>query len=94
MEWTSVLAIFALIWVASAFFTLPFGVKTADDLGEPQVLGQAESAPVSFHPGKHAFRATIIATILTALYVVNYVNGWVEIEDINFFPEPPSGKSI
>ena len=36
MEWTSVLAIFALIWVASAFFTLPFGVKTADDLGEPQ----------------------------------------------------------
>ena len=75
MEWTSVLAIFALIWVASAFFTLPFGVKTADDLEEPQVLGQAERPPVSFHPGKHAFRATITwrqylpACMLTMLMV-------------------------
>ena len=33
MRWTSILAIYFLFWVASAFVLLPFGIKTHDELG-------------------------------------------------------------
>ena len=50
MEWTSILAVYFLIWVMSAFMLLPFGVKTADEVGVEKVPGQAESAPINFRP--------------------------------------------
>ncbi|MGX7952613.1 DUF1467 family protein [Tsuneonella sp. HG249] len=77
MKWTSILAIYVLFWAMSAFVLLPFGVKTHEELGVERVPGQADSAPANFRPGRVALRATILATALTALYVANYVNGWV-----------------
>jgi len=77
MRWTSVLAIYFLFWVGSAFVMLPFGVKTHEEMGIDKVPGQADSAPANFRPGRLVIRATILAAILTALYVANYVNGWV-----------------
>ena len=50
MKWTSILAIYALFWVMSAFVLLPFGVKTADEAGVEKVPGQADIAPVYFPP--------------------------------------------
>lgn len=82
MEWTSVIAIYALMWVATAFVMLPFGVKTHEEAGVAKVPGQAESAPVNFNPKRHAFRATIISAILTAIYVANYIYGWITSSDI------------
>ncbi|XUU60060.1 DUF1467 family protein [Erythrobacter sp. HA6-11] len=89
MEWTSIAAIYLLVWVMTAFVSLPFGVKTADEAGIAKVPGQADSAPVNFRPGKLVLRATIIAAFLTALYVANFEYGWITVEDINFWPEPP-----
>lgn len=89
MEWTSILAIYLLFWVMTAFVSLPFGVKTADEAGVEKVPGQADSAPVNFRPGRLVLRATIIAAFLTALYVANFERGWVTVEDINIFPAPP-----
>jgi len=89
MEWTSILAIYALFWVMSAFVTLPFGVKTHDEAGIEKIPGQADSAPAHFRPGYHALRATFIAALLTGIYVLNYQYGWVTAEDLNFFPPPP-----
>ena len=83
MEWTSVLAIYSLFWVATAFVMLPFGVQTHDEAGIPKVPGQADSAPVKFRPGRHAARATIISAAVTALYVANYVYGWITLADID-----------
>ena len=77
MRWTSVLAIYFLFWVGSAFVMLPFGVKTHEEMGIDKVPGQADSAPANFRPGRLVLRATILAALLTALYVANYVNGWV-----------------
>ena len=77
MRWTSILAIYFLFWVASAFVMLPFGVKTHEELGIEKVPGQADSAPANFRPGRLMIRATILAALLTALYVANYVNGWI-----------------
>ena len=83
MKMTSIIAIYALIWVISAFVLLPFGVQTHDEAGLPKVPGQADSAPANFRPGRLAVRATIIAAVLTGLYVANYVQGWVTVDDID-----------
>jgi predicted secreted protein len=81
---TSILAIYALFWVMTAFITLPIGVKTHEEAGVAKVPGQADSAPAHFLPGKHALRATWIAALATALYVTNYVQGWVTVADLDF----------
>lgn len=91
MKWTSVLAIYALFWVMSAFILLPFGVKTHDEAGIEKIPGQADSAPANFRPGRVAIRATVLAAVLCALYVANYVNGWIGPQDLNFFDQRPKG---
>lgn len=93
MEWTSIVAIYFLIWVMSAFVLLPFGVRTADEVGAKKVLGQADSAPVNFKPGKLLIRATAIAVVLTSLFVLNFEFGWITAEDLNVFPKPPGTLS-
>ncbi|HVF37516.1 MAG TPA: DUF1467 family protein [Sphingomicrobium sp.] len=85
MIWTSVLAIYFLIFCFSAFLMLPFGVKTADEAGIERVPGQAESAPHRFDLPRHLTRAALIAALLTALYVANYEFGWVSVDDLDFY---------
>ena len=89
MRWTSILAIYSLFWMLCAFVVLPFDVRTHEEAGVARVPGQADSAPANFRPGRLALRATVLAAILCALYVANYVNGWVTIQDIDFFNRPP-----
>lgn len=93
MQITSIAAIYFLFWVMSAFIMLPFGVRTADEVGIEKVPGQADSAPVNFRPGKIALRATIIAALCTALFVANYEYGWVTVADIDVLPKPPSASA-
>lgn len=90
MQWTSILAIYFLIWVMSAFILLPFGVRTADEAGVEKVPGQADSAPVNFRPGRLIIRATIIAIVLTTLFVLNFEYGWITASDLDVLPNPPS----
>ena len=85
MQVTSIIAIYALVWVMVAFVMLPFGVKTHDEAGIEKTPGQADSAPANFQPGTHALRATIIAAALTALYVLNYIYGWIGADALNMF---------
>ena len=85
MQLTSIVAIYALVWVMVAFVSLPFGIKTHDEAGLPKVPGQAESAPANFRPGRLALRTTVIAAFLTAAYILNYINGWIGIEELNIF---------
>ena len=89
MQWTSILAIYFLIFVMTAFIMLPFGVKTADEAGVEKVPGQAESAPVNFRPGRLIIRATAISIILTTAFVLNWEYEWITAQDLNFFPDPP-----
>jgi len=92
MEWTSILAIYFLIWVMSAFVLLPFGVKTADEAGVAKVPGQADSAPVNFRGGTLVKRATLIAVVLTSVFVLNYNYGWLTAADLDFLPQPDQFK--
>ena len=85
MKWTSVLAIYFLFFAGCAFFLLPFGVKTADEVGAEKVAGQADSAPYQFDLRRHLLRAAGLAALLTALYVANYQFGWITVDDLDFY---------
>ncbi len=83
MKWTSIVAIYSLFWVFSAFLVMPFGVRTSDELGVDKVPGQAHSAPANWRPGRVAKRATVLAIVLFGLYYVNYVNRWITTDDLD-----------
>jgi len=85
MKLTSIIAIWSLFWVMSAFLVLPFGIRTHQEEGVPLVPGQADSAPVNFQPGRVAKRATILSIVLFGLYYLNYVNGWITPQDLDLF---------
>ena len=85
MKLGSILAIYFLFWVASAFLLLPFGVQTADEAGIEKVPGQADSAPHRFDVASHALKATVAATILFALYYANWHFGWITVDDLDFY---------
>ena len=89
MRWTSIVAIYVLFWVLSAFCVMPFGMRTHDEAGVDMIPGQADSAPADFRPGRIALRATILALVAFGLYYANYANGWIGPDDLNFFGKPP-----
>lgn len=91
MKLTSMIAIYALFWVMSAFLLLPFGVKTHEEAGIEKVPGQADSAPANFRPGRVVLRATLLAGVLSALFIANYTQGWISVEDIDILGQlnPP-----
>jgi len=84
MRWTSVLAIYVLFWTLSLFMVLPLGVRTAEEAGKRPEPGHAESAPHSFSLGRAALRATILGAVLTALYVLNYIYGWITVAQLDW----------
>lgn len=91
MQWTSVIAIYALFWVLCAFLVMPFGLRTPNEVdGYKGGVGHAESAPTNFRPGRIALRATVLSTVVFGLFYLNYLYGWISVEDLNFFPEPPN----
>lgn len=85
MKWTSILAIYVLFWVLSAFLVMPFGVRTHDEAGIAKVPGQAESAPAHFRPKRIALLTTLVSLVLFGLYYANYVQGWITTDDLIFF---------
>lgn len=88
MQWTSILAIYFLFFVFSAFVLLPFGVRTHDEAGVEKVPGQADSAPVEFRGGRLLLRAAVLAAVVTVVYVLNYINGWITAEDLILWGTP------
>lgn len=85
MKFTSILAIYFLIFCFVAFLLLPFGVKTDEEAGTAKVPGQADSAPYRFDLIRHLLRSAAVAAAITLLYVANYEFGWVSVEDLDFY---------
>lgn len=80
MSWKTVVAIYLLFWVMSAFLVLPFearnGVAAASDL----IAGQERGAPAGFRPRRAIFRTTVLSAVLFGLFYANYVNGWITLD--------------
>ena len=85
MQIGSILAIYFLFFVASAFVLLPFGVKTHEEAGAERVPGQADSAPYRFELGRHLLKAALLAALLFALYYANWTYGWITAADLDFY---------
>lgn len=85
MKWTSISAIYFLFFVGSAFLLLPFGVRTSEEVGAERIPGQAESAPHQFDLKRHLLRSAILAAILFAAYYVNWTQGWIVMNDLDFY---------
>ena len=81
----SIVAIYFLFWVAAVFVTLPFGVRTAEEIGAERVPGQADSAPHQFDLKRHLVRAALLAAFMFALYYANWHFGWLKVEDLDFY---------
>ena len=90
MKLTSIIAIYGLFWVLSAFVVMPFGLRTPDSDSSTKVAGQADSAPVNFRPGTIVLRATVLAAVAFGVFYLNYEMGWITVRDLNFFGAPPS----
>ncbi len=89
----SILAIYMLFWVLSAFLVMPFGMRTHSDAGEEDehaklVPGTVESAPVNFRPGRICLRATVLATLLFGLFYANFLKGWISMDDVSLVHPP------
>ncbi len=85
MKIQSAIAIFALFWVMTAFVVMPFGVRTHDEAGASKVAGQADSAPHDFRPWRIVARITVVATAFFALFLANFVYGWVTPSLLDIF---------
>ena len=92
MQWTSIIAIYSLFWVLSAFIVMPFGVRTHHEAGIPTVPGQAESAPANFQPKRIAWHTTLVSIVLFGLFYANYIEGWITPDDFLYFGNTPSSS--
>ena len=91
MQWTSILAICSSSWcLAPSCCFLSASVRTTRLASKGS--GATGGAPVEFRPGRLMVRAVVLATILTTLYVANYINGWIGPEDLIFWG--PSAGAI
>lgn len=84
MQWSSALAIYFLFWFLCLFLVLPFRLRSNNDQ-DPHVPGQAESAPPRFSVRRTAKWTTILAAAMFGFFYVNYVNGWVTVDDLDLF---------
>ena len=85
MKITSIIAIYVLFFIASAFILLPFGVRTDEEAGLERVPGQAESAPHRFNLPRHLSKAALLGLLLFAIYYANWHFGWIGVEDLDFY---------
>jgi predicted secreted protein len=78
MSWTSMLAIYALVWSISAFFVLPFhGRRPADD-AVPLIAGQEHGAPSQVCLGRIAIQVTIVSALFFGLFYIAFTQGWAD----------------
>jgi predicted secreted protein len=92
MNFTSIIAIYALFWVLSAFLVLPIGIRSNDELGQEKVPGEMDGAPGNFRPGIVLLRTTILSAALFTLFYLNYTNGWIDRHSFDFLINPPASS--
>jgi predicted secreted protein len=80
MSWKTVVAIYLLFWIMSAFLVLPFEAKAARNQTAQPVAGQEAGAPSVWSPTRVVIRTTLLSAALFGLFYANYVKGWVTLE--------------
>jgi predicted secreted protein len=79
MSWKTVVAIYVLFWVMSAFLVLPFEARAVRDRLADPVAGQEVGAPAVWRPRRVLMWTTILSAALFGLFFANYIYGWVTV---------------
>ena len=87
MNVVSGIVLYAVIWFMSLFVVLPLRIKSQDENGDV-VPGTPSSAPADPMLKKKAIWATIGATVVFIPVAATIINGWITVEDIDFFERP------
>ncbi|NOX74935.1 MAG: DUF1467 family protein [Alphaproteobacteria bacterium] len=87
MNFISAAVLYLVIWFMCVFIILPLRIKSQTEDGKV-VPGTPASAPVDPMLKKKAVWVTVLATVLYIPIVVTIINGWITIDDLDFFPKP------
>ena len=82
MQWTSMAAIYFLLWFFALFLVLPFHGRRRGDVDETVVPGQELGAPVSIRPWRIVLQVTVVSAIMFAAYYAVYSSGIVTLGTI------------
>lgn len=85
MAVTSMVAIYFIIWWIGLFAVLPWGVRSQHEAGDI-VPGSEPGAPATPRLLRIALVNTVFATIIFALFYLNYTQHWIRLDDIPFLP--------
>lgn len=80
MSWKTVVAIYLLFWVMSAFLVLPFEARALRNTRSEAVPGQEPGAPALFRPGRIILWTTLLSSLLFGFFYANYNNGWITVD--------------
>jgi predicted secreted protein len=75
----SAIAIYFIIWWATLFAVLPFGVRNADEAGVAVEAGHEPGAPVNPQLGRKVIATTLVAAVIFALFYWARTSGWLGI---------------
>ena len=82
MGWTTIAAIYLLIWWVVLFAILPFGVRSPAESGEDVAPGHDPGAPVLHQLLAKALWTTVVATAIFGAFYYVYVNRLVSLDDM------------
>lgn len=86
MAWTSMLAIYFVIWWVVLFAVLPWGVRTQEEAGDV-LPGSPESAPAAPRMGRVVLITTLVSGAVFALVYLALTRGWLDLYDLPFGPK-------
>jgi predicted secreted protein len=81
MAWTTIAAIYFIIWWTVLFAVLPWGVKSQHEVGEI-VPGTDPGAPVITGLRTKLIWTTIVSTIVFSLFYIGYVTRIATLDDL------------
>ena len=89
MSLASAIAIYFIVWWICLFAVLPFGVRSAHEMGEAVEQGNEAGAPVQHLLPRKVLATTILAAAVFGLIWGQMTYGWIAFEDIPFLSGMP-----
>jgi predicted secreted protein len=86
-------AIFFVLWWIVLFVTLPFGVRSQQEDGDP-VPGSDPGAPIATRMGRKLIWTTVISVIVYAIMMLAYNAGYLNVERLSNLMGIPLGRSM
>jgi predicted secreted protein len=78
MNWFTAALLFVVIWWLVFFMALPWGIRTAKEVGEEVGAGHADSAPVNPRLWLKAGVTTLITAAILGLVLASVEFEWID----------------